>query len=79
MTTETTKTPQEIRIAQAKARLEAAKLRILACSQDQYSAGATRTGNDTGRAECHEKAAQYAAHAAETRAQADLIEAEAGI
>ena len=85
MTTETTgRTPdQEQRIARARARLRAAELRVHACQNDAQVAGYNRqalTPLYAGQeAVCAGKAAEGAAYAAQTRAQADLVEAEAGI
>jgi hypothetical protein len=85
MTTESTAmSPEQAeRIRKAKVRLEAARLRIKACQQDRFAAGYARQGErpiyDGQDAVCASKAAEAAAYAAKTRAQADLIEAEAGI
>ena len=85
MTTETTgrTAEQEERIRKAKARLAAAQLRVRACSQDQLAAGYARQGTHpiyAGQSEvCAGKAAEAGSYADRTRAQADLIEAEAGI
>jgi len=65
------------------ARLAAAQLRVLACSQDQLAAGYSRQMDAPIYAGqemvCSGKAENAAAYAARTRAQADLIEAEAGL
>lgn len=85
-----TEQEREDRIKRAKARLEAAKLRVLAVQQDDvsgYERTAARISSgqdldypDGGRAEsCLHKAALSQSLAAQTRARADLIEAEAGI
>lgn len=85
MTTESpTMSPEQAdRIRKAKARLEAARLRVRACGQDQYAAAYTRQIDHPayeGQGEiCAGKAVEASAYAAETRAKADLLEAEAGI
>ncbi len=71
------------RIAQAKAKIAAAQKRILACSQRDYAAAARRQATHPaypGQEEiCMGKAEQLEAFAARTMAEADLIEAEAGL
>jgi len=71
------------RIDRAKARLRAAELRVHACQQDKLAAGYARQGTHPiydGQAEvCAGKAAEAGSYADRTRAQADLIEAEAGL
>ena len=92
MTTETTglgpsqgslTTEQMQRIARAKSRLQAAKLRISACQSDQQAAGYARQATHPiydGQSEiCAGKGAHVAAIGNQLRAQADLIEAEAGL
>lgn len=85
MTTETTgrTAEQEERIRKAKARLAAAELRIRACQQDDQAAGYFRQMQSPAYPDqamvCAGKAAGAQAFAARTRAQADLIEAEAGL
>lgn len=86
MTTETTgrTAEQEERIRKAKARLAAAELRIRACQQDDQAAGYSRQMQSPAYPPdqamvCAGKAAEAQAFAARTRAQADLIEAEAGL
>ena len=68
----------EARVARARAKLRAAQERIKGCTQARYASACARTGDETGRAECYEKAEMYGAFAAKSSAQADLIEAEAG-
>ena len=79
----TTTETQEQRVAKAKARLAAARLRINACQSDQQAAGYARQAAHpiySGQsAICTGKGAHVAAIAAQERAEADLIEAEAGI
>jgi hypothetical protein len=74
---------QQRRIDQARARLQAASLRVVACSQDQLAAGYMRqAGNPiyAGQSEhCAGMAVQAESYAARTRAEADLVEAEAGL
>lgn len=71
------------RIRVAKARLEAARLRVHAAQQDEHAASYMRQASKPiydGQSEiCTGKGTHVAALAAETRARADLIEAEAGI
>ncbi len=71
------------RIALAKARVAAAQKRILACSQRDNAAAARRQAEHPAypgqEMICIGKAEQIEAFAARTMAEADLIEAEAGI
>lgn len=74
---------QETKIAQAKAKLEYAKLMLHANSQDQGAASHFRQAETPaydGQSEiCLGKAGQWAAHAEITRARAALLLAEAGL
>jgi uncharacterized protein YbjT (DUF2867 family) len=74
---------REARVARAKARLTAAELRVKAVGQDNLAAGYARQAGkpiyDGQDVVCAGKAAEAAAFAARTRAEADLLEAEAGI
>lgn len=82
-TTPVTGTVDAGRVARARAKLAAARLRVKACQQDQYAAGYTRQAEHPiypgQEAVCGQKAAEGQAFAAQTRAEADLIEAEAGL
>lgn len=81
--TMSTEQAKQDRMRIAKARVEAARLRVLAAQHDEMVAGYTQQAAHPIYADqaliCAGKAAQAAAIAAETRARADLIEAEAGI
>ena len=84
MTTETTNNnmspEQQERIRKAKARMEAARLRVLAVQQDDVGGYERTAAQHPERADvCLHKAEMGRSFAAETRAKADLIEAEAGI
>jgi ribosome recycling factor len=79
----TTEEQREDRVRKARARLEAARLRVRACSQDQNATAHMRQAShpiyDGQREICAGKAALIGSLADQTRAQADLIEAEAGL
>ena len=70
-------------VEQARARVKAAELRVRAASMDQCTAGYSRQASNPiydGQSEiCMGKAAEQQAFADRVRAQADLIEAEAGL
>jgi len=81
--TQVTRTPeQEQRIARASAKLKAAELRLQACQNDQRAEGYNRQAMHPaydGQSEiCCGKADNEVAYGNKLRAQADLIEAEAG-
>ena len=81
---ETSRTPeQEQRIARAEAKLAAANLRLSAAQRDQMTAGYLRQMDhpvyDGQEIVCAGKAAVTQGLSDRERAQADLIEAEAGL
>ena len=69
--------------AQAQAKVKAANLRVLAAGQRVYAAAHRRQATHpiyTGQSEiCMGKADQIDVYAARSEAQAELIEAEAGL
>ena len=82
-TTATRTAEQEERIRKAKAKVAAAELRLRACQNDQraegYNRQAMNPAYDGQDVICCGKANQEVAFGDKLRAQADLIEAEAGI